>query len=87
MEAAAVRLAQDIAELRHDGGIPAHVRTVITVLPQQRVLEIRVEGLSSHHHPRSDPTRSSNYPSTGLRGDTPTSWRPLQAAIGRPHPP
>jgi hypothetical protein len=46
VEAAAVRLADDIAELRADGGIPAHVRTVITVLPQQRVLEIRVEGLS-----------------------------------------
>jgi hypothetical protein len=37
LEAAAVRLAADIAELRDDGGIPAHVRTVITVLPQQRV--------------------------------------------------
>lgn len=46
LEAAAVRLAEDIAELRDDGGIPAHVRTVITVLPQQRVLEIQIEGLS-----------------------------------------
>ncbi|MFD5089139.1 hypothetical protein ACFWMR_00965 [Amycolatopsis thailandensis] len=45
LEAAAVRLAEDIAELRDDGGIPKHVRTVITVLPQQRVLEICVEGL------------------------------------------
>lgn len=46
LEAAAVRLADDIAELRDDGGIPTQVHTVITVLPQQRVLEIRVEGLS-----------------------------------------
>jgi hypothetical protein len=51
VEAAAVRLAEDIAELRDDGGIPAHVRTVITVLPQQRVLEIRVEGLSVEAEP------------------------------------
>lgn len=46
LEAAAVRLADDIAELRADGGIPREVRTIITVLPQPRVLEIRVEGLS-----------------------------------------
>jgi hypothetical protein len=45
VEAAAVRLAAEIAELRDDGGIPADVHTVITVLPKQRVLEIRVEGL------------------------------------------
>ena len=45
LEAAAVRLAEDIAEMRADGGIPAHVHTVITVLPHQRVLEIQVEGL------------------------------------------
>jgi hypothetical protein len=51
VEAAAVRLAEDIAELRDDGGIPVHVRTVITVLPQQRVLEIRVEGLSVETDP------------------------------------
>ena len=50
-----MRLADDIAELRDDGGIPAHVRTVITVLPQQRVLEIRVEGLSVE----ADPDRTS----------------------------
>jgi len=55
MEAAAVRLADDIAELRDDGGIPAHVSTVITVLPQQRVLEIRVEGLSVE----TDPDRTT----------------------------
>ncbi|ONI71126.1 hypothetical protein ALI144C_52330 [Actinosynnema sp. ALI-1.44] len=55
LEAAAVRLAEDIAELRDDGGVPAHVRTVITVLPQQRVLEIRVEGLSVE----SDPDRTT----------------------------
>src|SRR5947207_15925217 len=41
LEAAAVRLAEDIAESRGDGGIPARVRAVIPVLPQQRMLEIR----------------------------------------------
>lgn len=55
LEAAAVRLAEDIAELRENGGIPAHVHTVITVLPQQRVLEIQVEGLSIH----ADPDRTT----------------------------
>ena len=55
VEAAAVRLAEDIAELRDDGGIPPHVHTVITVLPQQRVLEIRVEGLSVE----ADPDRTT----------------------------
>jgi hypothetical protein len=55
LEAAAVRLADDIAELRDDGGIPADVHTVITVLPQQRVLEIRVEGLSVE----ADPDRTT----------------------------
>jgi hypothetical protein len=60
LEAAAVRLAADIGELRNDGGIPSHVRTVITVLPQEHVLEIRVEGPvfrgrpGPHHDPRSD---------------------------------
>jgi hypothetical protein len=51
LEAAAARLTEDIAELRDDGGIPPHVHTVITVLPQQRVLEIRVEGLSVEADP------------------------------------
>lgn len=55
LEAAAVRLADDIAELRDDGGIPADVHTVITVLPQQRMLEIRVEGLSVE----ADPDRAT----------------------------
>ena len=55
VEAVAVRLADDIAELRNDGGIPEYVRTVITVLPQQRVLEIRVEGLSVE----ADPDRTT----------------------------
>ena len=55
LEAAAVRLTQDIAELRNDGGIPPYVHTVITVLPQQRVLEIRVEGLSVE----ADPDRTT----------------------------
>ena len=55
LETAAVRLSEDIAELRRDGGIPAHVRTVIGILPQQRVLEIRVEGLSVE----ADPDRTT----------------------------
>jgi hypothetical protein len=55
LEAIAVQLSDDIAELRDDVGIPAHVRTVITVLPQQRVLEIRVEGLSVE----ADPDRTT----------------------------
>jgi hypothetical protein len=55
LEAAAVRLAHDIAELRADGGIPANVRTLTTLLPQQRILEIRVEGLSVE----TDPDRTT----------------------------
>ena len=55
VEPAAARLVEDIAELREDGGIPTHVCTVITVLPQQRVLEIRVEGLSFE----ADPDRTT----------------------------
>jgi hypothetical protein len=55
VEAAAVRLTEDIAELRDEGGIPQHVHTVIGILPQQRVLEIRVEGLSVE----ADPDRTT----------------------------
>jgi hypothetical protein len=55
LEAAAVRLSNDIAELRGEGGIPQHVRTVIEILPHQRVLEIRVEGLSVE----ADPDRTT----------------------------
>jgi len=51
LEAAAVRLSEDITELREEGGIPQHVRTVIGILPGQRVLEIRVEGLSVEADP------------------------------------
>lgn len=55
LEAAAVRLSNDIAALRDDGAIPAHVDTLIVVFPKQRVLEIQVEGLS----PRTDPDRTT----------------------------
>lgn len=55
LETAAVRLTEDITQLRADGGIPAHVHTVITVLPHQRVLEIQVEGLSID----ADPDRTT----------------------------
>jgi hypothetical protein len=61
LEAAAVRLAEDIAELRADGGIPAHVHTVITVLPHQRVLEIQVEGLSVDADPDRTTIREVTY--------------------------
>lgn len=47
VEAAAVRLAEDIAELRANGGNPAYVHMVITVLLHQRVLEIQVEATRS----------------------------------------
>jgi hypothetical protein len=55
VEVAAVRLSEDIAELRDEGGIPQHVRTIIGILPRQRVLEIRVEGLSV----KADPDRTT----------------------------
>lgn len=61
LEAAAVRLIEDIAELRADGGFPAHVHTVITVLPQQRVLEIQVEGLCVHADPDRTTIREVTY--------------------------
>ena len=51
IRAPTVGKSQDIAELRDEGGIPEHVRTVIEILPQQRVLEIRVEGLSVEADP------------------------------------
>ena len=51
LEAAAVRLAADIAELGNVEGIPPHVYTAITVLPQQQMLEIRVDGLSVEADP------------------------------------
>ncbi|GAA3072663.1 hypothetical protein [Streptosporangium carneum] len=56
LEAIAVALSADIAELREDGGLPDHVRTRITVLPQHRLLEIRVEGLSVE----TDPDRTTS---------------------------
>jgi len=55
LEAAAVGIIEDIAELRDEGGIPAYVRTVVGILPQHRVLEIRVEGLSIE----ADPDRTA----------------------------
>jgi hypothetical protein len=61
LEAAAVRLAEDITELRADGGIPARVHTVITVLPHQRVLEIQVEGLSIDADPDRTTIRDVAY--------------------------
>ena len=56
LEAIAVQLSNDIASLRENGGLPDHARTRITVLPQQRVLEILVEGLSVE----ADPDRTTS---------------------------
>jgi hypothetical protein len=56
LEAIAVQLSADIAELREDGGLPSHIHTRITVLPQDRLLEIRVEGLSVE----TDPDRTTS---------------------------
>lgn len=56
LEAIAVRLSNDIASLRENGGLPDRARTRITVLPQQRVLEILVEGLSVE----TDPDRTTS---------------------------
>lgn len=61
------QLTEDIAELRDEGGIPANVRTVIEILPQQRVLEIRVEGLSVEADPDRTTIREprcSSWPAT-----------------------
>lgn len=46
LEAIAVQLSDDIAKLRDGGGLPDNVRTCVTVVPEQRVLEVRVEGLA-----------------------------------------
>lgn len=46
LEASAVRLATGVTELRENGVLPAHVRTVTAVEPQRGVLEIHVEGLA-----------------------------------------
>ncbi len=51
LEAIAVALSADIAELREDGGLPSHIHTRITVAPQHRLLEIQVEGLSIETDP------------------------------------
>lgn len=56
LEVIAMALSADIAELREDGGLPDHVHTRIAVLPQHRLLEIRVEGLSVE----TDPDRATS---------------------------
>ncbi|WP_158853145.1 hypothetical protein [Saccharothrix deserti] len=56
LEAIAVQLSDDIVSLRENGGLPHHVRTRITVLPRQRILEILVEGLSVE----TDPDRTTS---------------------------
>jgi hypothetical protein len=96
LEAAAVRLSKDIAELRDEGGIPAYVRTVIEILPQQRVLEIRVEGLSVEADPDRTTTRevtstlfelASYFNIVALDGVTPPLFTQrilLVGADGRP---
>lgn len=47
LEAVAVRVSADITQARQHGDIPAHTRTVVTILPRQRTLEIRVEGFDT----------------------------------------
>lgn len=61
LEAAAVRLSDDIAELREHGGIPTHVDTLIVVYPKQRILEIQIEGLSPHTDPDRTTIREVTY--------------------------
>lgn len=85
--------AEDIAELRADGGLPAHVHTVITVLPHQRVLEIQVEGLSIDADPDRTTIREVTYSLFELSVDR-TSRRHAdivdgccEPLTGRPHPP
>ena len=56
LETIAVALSADITELREDGSLPGHIRTRTTVLPQHRLLEIRVEGLSIE----TDPDRTTS---------------------------
>jgi hypothetical protein len=51
LEATATRLVESIGELRADGCLPPGIRTTVTVLPRQRRLDIRVEGLSPHTDP------------------------------------
>jgi hypothetical protein len=47
LEAIAVRVSADITTARQHGDIPAHTRTVVTILPRQRTREIRVEGFDT----------------------------------------
>ncbi|WP_237048073.1 hypothetical protein [Lentzea guizhouensis] len=47
LEAIAVRISHDITEARKREDLPAYTRTVVTVLPWQRMLHIRVEGFDT----------------------------------------
>ncbi len=47
LEAIAVRVSADVVAARDHGDLPAHTRTVDTVLPHHRTLEIRVEGFDT----------------------------------------
>ncbi|ONI91284.1 hypothetical protein ALI22I_09455 [Saccharothrix sp. ALI-22-I] len=61
--------SDDIASLRKNGGLPHHVRTRITVLPRQRVLEILVEGLSVENDPNRTTSREVMNTLFELAGD------------------
>ena len=50
-------LADDIAQLRQRGGIPPHIRTVVSALTPQRVLAVDIFGLSL----TTDPERTTAY--------------------------
>jgi hypothetical protein len=74
-------LADDIAELRSSGGIPAHVRTVVSAHIPQRVLVVEVFGLSLKMDPERTVARAvmtaifglaSAYNIVGLSDDTET---------------
>ncbi|WP_233611635.1 hypothetical protein [Amycolatopsis sp. WAC 01376] len=56
LEAIAMQLCADIAEVREGGGLPSHIHIRITMLPQHRLLEIRVEGLLIE----TDPDRTTS---------------------------
>ena len=74
-------LAEDIADLRDGGGLPAYVRTVVSALTPQRMLLVEVFGLSLKLDPERTIARSvltaifelaSAYNVVGLADDAET---------------
>ncbi|MFI6098204.1 hypothetical protein ACIA8G_21800 [Lentzea sp. NPDC051213] len=58
LEAAAIGLSEDIAELRADGGLPSEVHFVVNIVCQQQILEVVVTGLSVDDDPDREAIRS-----------------------------